>query len=100
MTTLNNKSESFIRMRNDELTFIKNAPFYGSQLAEKLYNTLNKRYNIQQVSICGQIVSIVHYENVSTDMLTILNRMFPKRRVKQIKSEYTGLITTYTLPEK
>lgn len=93
-----NKTASFKRMRQQELDHIKAKPFYGLPLAEQMYNTLKKHYNILQVGICGQIVSVVHYKKDEATMLHILAKMFPERRVKQQTSELTELVTTFTLP--
>jgi len=93
-----NHSEAFIRERQRELDFIKNTPYYGSPMSEKLYNTLKNKYNILQVGVCGKIVSVVHYKQDSDTMLHILSKMFEDRRVLQKTSKLTELVTTYTLP--
>lgn len=98
MKTIENKTEAFKMESVRELDFIKSTPFYGSQIAEKFYKLLSDKYNILQVGVCGVIVSIVSYKKDADNMLYVLNNMFPDRRILQKESEYTGFITTYTLP--
>lgn len=98
--TTTNKTEWFKAERQNELDFIKARPYYGSDAAEKMYKILKKRYNILQVGVCGLLISVVSYKKDAIDMLMILNKMFPTLTVKQRTSEYTGLITTYTIPKK
>ena len=35
--TIANHTESFKRMRQQQIDFINNTPFYGAEIAEKLY---------------------------------------------------------------
>ena len=97
--TIANHTESFKRMRQQQIDFINNTPFYGAEIAEKLYKKLKSHYNILQVGVCGVIVSIVSYKEDSDNMRTILAEMFPERRILQKTSELTELVTTYTLPK-
>jgi hypothetical protein len=96
--TTQGHTESFIRMRQMELDFIKSSPYYGDPLAKDLYDKLKSKVNILQVGICGAIVSVVSYKKDAELILAVLNRSFPERRVLQKTSELTELITTYTLP--
>lgn len=95
-----NKTESFKRMRARELEYIKKYPFCGHEKSQELYKTLKQKYNILQVSVCGEIVSIVSYKKDADNMRYILSKMFPERRVLQKTSELTELVTTYTLPKQ
>lgn len=94
-----NRTDSFKRLRQQELDFIKNTPFYGAETAEKLYKMLKSKYNILQVGVCGVIVNVVSYKQDADNMRTILAGMFPERRIMQKTSELTELVTTYTLPK-
>ena len=97
--TVTNKTESFKRMRQQEIDFINKTPFYGAKTAEKLYNKVKSNYNILQVGVCGVIVNIVSYKKDADNIRTILASMFPERRIMQKTSELTELVTTYTLPK-
>lgn len=92
------KTEAFKKEKKSEMDFIKSSPFYGGPLSEKMYMLLKNTYNVLQVGVFGQIVSVVSYKKDDCAILSILNRMFPERRVLQKESEFTGFITTYTLP--
>lgn len=97
--TTHNHTESFKRMRQQELDFISKTPFYGKEIAKTFYDKLKANYNILQVGVCGAIVSIVSYKKDADNMRYVLYKMFPERRILQKTSELTELVTTYTLPK-
>lgn len=70
-----------------------------SALAEELYNILKSKYNIVQVGICGEIVSLVSQKHDAAIMKTYLEALLPERMILQKKLELTQLVCTYTLPK-
>lgn len=97
--SIKDKTYSFKIMRERELDFIKNTPFYGTDDAKKLYDSIKRKYDILQVGVCGEIVSIVSYKKDADNMMFFLTNMFKNRIVKQKTCHLTELITTYTIPK-
>lgn len=95
--TTENHTDSWKRERDRQIKFYNEQPFYGSKVAEKMYESVKKIIpSVLQVSHCGPIVSIVTYKQDADKAVNILHKMF-NGSPKQNTCPYTDFVTTFVI---
>jgi hypothetical protein len=93
-------TESWKRERDRQTKFYQDTPYYGSNLAKKMYELIKQTIpSLIQVSHCGAIVQLTTYKQDADKARSILSTMF-NSIVKQKTCPYTEYITTYIINKK
>ncbi len=88
-------TESWKRERDRQMKFYQETPYYGTEYAKKLYDSIKKAVpSLIQAAVCGVSVSLTVYKQDEDKAAMLLAQAF-KKEVKRKECPYTKYMTLY-----